>query len=47
MSRFKKSDLAKDIRLPSILTEQGQHIQLAQFSGILEVENHKNELTAA
>ena len=40
-------DLAKDIRLQSVLTKHGQQMQLAQFSGILKVKNHKYELTAA
>ena len=40
-------DLAKDIRLQSVLTKHGQQMQLAQFSGVLKVKNHKYELVAA
>ena len=40
-------DLAKDIRLQSVLTKHGQQMQLAQFSGVLKVKNHKYELIAA
>jgi hypothetical protein len=40
-------DLAKDIRLQSVLTKHGQQMQLAQFSGILKVKNHTYELVAA
>ena len=39
-----RPDLAKDIRLQSILTSHGQQMQLAQFSGILKVKNHKYEM---
>ena len=38
--------LAKDIRMQRILTNHGQQIQLAQFSGVLKVKNHKYELAA-
>ena len=37
----------KDIRLQSVLTKHGQQVQLAQFSGVLKVKNHKYELVAA
>ena len=32
--------------MQSILTNHGQQIQLAQFSGVLKVKNHKYELAA-